>query len=171
MAWQLAAAQVGLSFLGGMASKSAADARAAQKRAWAEYSNKLTMLSQARNQGIVSENIVLAGRMSTRHAVNIQKNAMKAKATTEVYAASNQFAGGSIDDLLLDLTRNAAMAEDNRQDELFNTMVNFQYERENIASTARSRMVDPNYSGGSGLSVLASVAGTALSQYQAGGFD
>jgi len=169
--WQVAAAQVGLSLITGMADKKAADAAAAKKRAWAEYSNRLTMLGAARNQTIVCQNAVLSGRASTKQAVEIQKNAIRANASTEVYAAANGFAGGTIDDLMLDITRNAAGAEDARQDELFNTMTNFRHERENIAATARSRMMDPNFTGGSGLNVLAKVAGTALSQYASGGFE
>ena len=169
--WQVAAAQTALSFVESMANKKAQDAEAAQKRAWAIYSNRLTMLGAASNQNVVSENIVLAGRASTKQAVEIQKNAIRAKASTEVYAAANEFGGGTIDDLLLDVTRNAAGAEDARQDELFNTMTNFQHERENIAATARSRLVNPNFSGGSGLAVLTKVAGTALSAYASGGFD
>lgn len=136
MAWWAIAANVGMNLLSGSASYSADKAQYAARKAWQDYSNKMTRLSDAVSQNAITTNQIMAADNLADQALQIKRGGILASAQVESQAAAAGVKGRSVNQAMFDVQRNAAARESERQTAFKNTMLAFDQQRLNSAMTA-----------------------------------
>ena len=120
---------LGASMLSGFMSYQADKAAAKAKRAWQAYSNTMIRLSDAQNQNAITTNEILNQQASTDQAIGIKESNILTTAQAEVSAAAAGVKGRSVDMVMLDINRNAAVAERQRETSLINANLSFDQQR------------------------------------------
>lgn len=117
-------------------------------------------------QNLISLNVNKSYDQFVNANANIDISRMQARSEAVVAAASAGTAGMSVDDSILDIERNAAKAEANEYDKLFNTINNLELQREQVEAKVRSRTTNDIFlpsakpsALGAALGVAAGVAG------------
>jgi hypothetical protein len=88
------------------------------KKAWQAYKNTMVQLSDANNQNTLTTNANLAFEQSALQAFSIERSEYITSAQAEVAAAASGTGGRSANAVLLDVERNATMAQSRRQGDL-----------------------------------------------------
>lgn len=107
----LAALRAGTSFI-----QAGKDADA--KKAWQNYKNTMTVLSNANNQNIITTNDNIARTASSNQSFQIERSEYLTDAQAEVSAAASGTGGRSPNAVLFDIGRNTDMAQSRRQADL-----------------------------------------------------
>jgi len=127
--WWAVAASAGLAGLQGLSEYDAASKKSKAAKKWQEYSNTMTNLNDAVNQNAITTNEILAMQASTLEAVDIKKVNLVQQAEAEAFAAAAGVRGRSVNQSMLNLNRNAATAQRNRQTRLRNQFLAFDQQR------------------------------------------
>lgn len=99
------------------------------RKAFQNYHNSMVNLSNAVSQNAITINQIATENELIEESVNIQMDAMSAKASAEVMAAAAGVKGGSVEGSLFDINRNAARAEFKRSETFKLSQLNFDYQR------------------------------------------
>ena len=134
--WQMFAAQTALSFLGASQEAKAAKAQYKAQKAWQEYRNKMTSLSNAVSQNAISTNEILSNAAYARQAVQLKRTAMSTEGKAEASAAAAGVKGRSVNQVITNIQRNAAMQERERQIALESSWLAFDQQRLNSAMSS-----------------------------------
>lgn len=126
----------GLNLLGGYGQYQADKASAKAAKAWQAYSNTMIRLSDAVNQNAITTNEILSQQAFADQAIGIKQSNILTTAQAEVSAAAAGVKGVSVDDVLLDINRNAANAENKRQNDLKASRLAFDQQRQSSALSA-----------------------------------
>ena len=105
-------------------------------RAWQNYSNTMVRLSDAVNQNAITTNEILSEQAFAEQAIGIKQSNILTEAQAQVTAAAAGVKGVSVDDVMLDINRNAAEAENKRQNDLAASRLSFDAQRQNSAMSA-----------------------------------
>jgi len=127
---------LGLNLLGGYAQYNAAKTQAKAQRAWQQYSNTMVRLSDAVNQNAITTNEILSQQAFADQAINIKQSNILTEAQAQVSAAAAGVKGNSVDDVMLDINRNAANAENQRQNDLAASYLTFDQQRQSSSMSA-----------------------------------
>ena len=132
----------------GLSYTAAAD-KAQSDRRWQAYNNAMLNISGALAQNGVTQNEVLARERSIQQSVAIQKSEFLTSATAENNAAAAGTTGRSVNAVLLSVTRNAAQAQSNVENDWQNQELVFQNQRKQIAQQVLTQtdvrtIPDPN---------------------------
>lgn len=100
----------------------------AQKRIQ-EYRNKMANISNAINQNAITTNTSLAIQQSARQAVYMRRDELSTMGSTAVAAAAAGVKGRSVNATLLDVQRNAGLAERNRARDMEEQFLQFDQQR------------------------------------------
>lgn len=163
------AISAGLNLLGAGFQFLGAKREAATRRAWQEYNNKLTYLSNAMNQNAITENEILAQQAAADQALINKRGSIQAEGATEVSAAAAGVAGNSVNQALVDVARTSAMVESRRQIQYNNALLAFDQQRKQSSFSAfmqqdRSVIPEPNI-GTALLGALSKSAPALLDRY------
>lgn len=155
----------GLQLAGALSQHSAQEAQAKYQKAYQKYQNTMTMLSGAQSQNSITQNDIQAEAAFAEQAVGIKQQTILTEASAEVSAASAGVKGRSVNQAMMDIDRNAAVAERQRQINLTNSRLSFDQERRNTAlqvesSKDRSYIPQP--------SLASSLIGAAANTYSFG---
>lgn len=135
MAWQLFA-KLGMDMLGGFMQYQSDKAEAKAARAYQKYRNTMTNLSNAINQNAITTNEIMSNDAFTREAVDIKKDYLAADANATVSAAAAGVKGRSVNQSLFDIKRSMDVAEGLRQENLRNSWLAFDQQRQTSAMDA-----------------------------------
>lgn len=113
---------------------------AKNKRAWQKYNNAMTMLARGQNENAVTANENMARERSQEEAFLIRRSEYITKASAEVAAAATGTVGRSVNMVMFDVGRNAAIADRNRQRDLELQYVQFDNQRQNIELQAKQSL-------------------------------
>jgi hypothetical protein len=127
--WYLQAAKMGLNFLSAGMSYNADKERSKAQQAWQAYSNTMVSLSDAVNQNAITKNEILANEAFADQAIQNQKSGLISEAHVEVAAAAAGVKGRSVNQAMLDVQRNTANQEYQRQRSLRNANLAFDQQR------------------------------------------
>lgn len=127
---------LGLNMLGGFMSYKADKAAAKAASAWQAYSNTMANLSNGVNQNAITSNEIFSERASADQAIGIKQSNILSEAQAQVSAAAAGVKGVSVDDVLKDINRNAAQAENKRQNDLVASRMAFDNQRQSSAMQA-----------------------------------
>lgn len=182
--WWMMAAQAGMSFMQAGQQLAADKAQYKARKAWQTYSNTMVRLSDSMNQNAITTNEIIAQSAFAEQALGIKRSSILTQAKSEVAAAAAGVKGRSVNQSMIDIQRNAAARETERQTSLSNANLAFDQQRlqsrmsaemqqdytylpkPNPATyylnaamqTAQSFMSMPQGSGGSGMTSGTSVA-------------
>lgn len=95
-----------------------ANADAKNKRKWQKYNNTMLRLQSGQNQNTLTDNENMLRERSQEEAFLIRRSEYITKASVEVAAAATGTAGRSVNMVLFDVGRNAAIADRDRQRDL-----------------------------------------------------
>lgn len=90
-------------------------AEAKNKRAWQKYNNAMVMLQRGQNQNTLTDNENMARERTQEEAFLIRRSEYITKASAEVAAAATGTTGRSVNMVMFDIGRNAAVADRDRQ--------------------------------------------------------
>lgn len=119
----------GMNFLSAGFAYNADKAKAAAQKKWQTYSNTMVNISNALNQGVISQNESLAISQSVQEQVNIQRGGLITAAKSEVEAAAAGVKGKSVNQALLDIQANAASRQRTAEIDLNNKLLGYQQQR------------------------------------------
>jgi len=126
----------GLNMASAFGSYQADKASSKAARAWQAYSNTMTRLSDAVNQNSITTNEILSNQASADQAIGIKQSNILTQAQAEVSAAAAGVKGVSVDDVMKDINRNAAVAENARQNDLAASHLAFDQQRRSSSMSA-----------------------------------
>jgi hypothetical protein len=98
--------------IGAIGSYIAAQKKAESDRKWQEYNNKMTRLQDAQNQNSITTNENMRKERKAQQLFQVQKAENSTVASAEVSAASTGTIGRSVDMVLYDVHRNAAVTRE-----------------------------------------------------------
>lgn len=127
----------------GFAGYNAASAQAKAKEKWQAYQNTMLQLSNAQSQNAITDNEIMAQQAFADQGIGIQKSNILTSAKAEVSAAAAGVKGRSVDQAMLDINRNAAAAERQRQIDFANSNLAFTAQR---AQSSMSAAMQQDYS-------------------------
>lgn len=125
--------------LGGVLNYGAARQEAKAKKAVQAYTNKMVSLSNAMSQNSINVNQIFEQSALIQEGVNIQANQIQAQGSAEVQAAAAGVSGGSVNDTMLTISREAAKAEYNRSELFKQKSLQYDYQRMNINMQAATQ--------------------------------
>lgn len=134
---------LGLNLAGGYMSYQADKASAKAAKAWQAYSNTMARLSDGINQNAITTNEILSEQAFADQAIGIKQSNILTQAQAEVSAAAAGVKGISVDDVHRDINRNAAVAENQRQNNLVAARLSFDQQR---LSSSMSAAMQQDYS-------------------------
>lgn len=127
---------IGTKFLSAGFQYSSDNATSDAKRKWQQYSNAMTHIADANNQGVITQNEQMAISTSVNNQVSIEKGGLLTEAKSEVAAAAAGVKGRSVTQSLLDIQSNASQREQQRRTDLNNTLIGFNQQRYNSKMSA-----------------------------------
>lgn len=127
---------LGLNLASGFMSYQADKVAAKAASAWQAYSNTMVRLSDAVNQNAITTNEIFSNRAFAEQAIGIKQSNILTEAQAEVSAAAAGVKGVSVDDVMRDINRNAAVAENKRQNDLAASYLSFDQQRQSSAMQA-----------------------------------
>jgi len=110
-----------------------ASAEAKNKRRWQKYNNTMVMLQGAQNQNTLTDNENMARERSAEEAFLIRRSEYITKASAEVAAAATGTTGRSVNMILFDVGRNAAVADRDRARDLDLQYLGIDNQRKQVA--------------------------------------
>lgn len=131
------AASAGLSLLGAASQSQSEKTAAKAQKLWRDYSNTMLALGEANNQNTITTNQLMVAEASAEEALQIKKGGLLTQAKVEVMAGAAGVKGRSVNQVMLDVTRNAAQAEYRRKAELANANLNFDAQRRSSAMNTK----------------------------------
>lgn len=126
----------GLNMASAFGSYQADKAASKAARAWQAYSNTMLRLSDGINQNAITTNEILSEQAFADQAIGIKQSNILTQAQAEVSAAAAGVKGTSVDDVMRDINRTAAVAENQRQNNLAAARLSFDAQRQNSAMSA-----------------------------------
>jgi hypothetical protein len=108
-------------------------AEAKNKRKWQKYNNAMLMLQSGQNNNVLTDNENMARERSAEEAFLIRRSEYITKASVEVEAAASGTVGRSVNMVLFDVGRNAAVADRDRQRDLDLQYLGFDNQRRQLA--------------------------------------
>jgi hypothetical protein len=147
--WWMFAAQGAMALASSAAGHAATSQQADASRKLQKWQNAMTRLSGAQSQNAVTDNLVLAMQQNADQALEIQKGELKAEGAARVAAAAAGVKGSSVDQTMLDISRNAASKQFARSESLRGIFMTTKAQRKSIAqqtanSIDRSPISGPN---------------------------
>ena len=130
---------VGLNFASAFGSYQADKAASKAARAWQAYSNTMLRLSDAVNQNAITTNEIFSMQSFADQAIGIKQSNILTTAQAEVSAAAAGVKGVSVDDVMRDINRTAAVAENQRQNDFAASQLAFDQQRQSSAMSAASQ--------------------------------
>ena len=127
--WWMLAAQTGMNFLQAGMQYDADKQQHKAQVAWQKYSNTMVRLSDAMNQNAITTNELLTQEAFANEAMKIKRGSLLTLAKVETAAAAAGTKGRSVNQAMLDVTRNAAVRESERQTSLRNANLAFDQQR------------------------------------------
>lgn len=127
---------VGLNFASAFGSYQADKAASKAARAWQAYSNTMVRLSDAVNQNAITTNEILSMQTFADQAIGIKQSNILTTAQAEVSAAAAGVKGVSVDDVMRDINRTAAVAENQRQNDFAAANLQFDQQRQSSVMSA-----------------------------------
>lgn len=109
--WTDVATQGALSGFKAIGSYITAKRQAKADKAWQDYNNKLTRMQDAMNQNALTTNENMLRERAARDKFNIEISKYKTTAAAEVASASIGAEGNSVDLVMLEISQNAARAQ------------------------------------------------------------
>ena len=169
MAWWMAAS-MGLSVLSGAASYAAGKKKTRAQRAWQEYQNKQTLISNAADQNALTTNLERARRNTVRRVQDIQLNKMRAEGAAAVAAAAAGVTGVTVAQQALEIGAHAARQEKAADEDLLMTAQDMEAQRDIVARRATAAQDRTKYEGPSAgatlLGIGADITKTGLTYYR-----
>lgn len=135
--WWMLAGQLALSAVDRGMSSAASEAQYKADKKWKKYQNTMLALSAAQSQNAVTTNVTQQTLASATQALEIDKATMGARGDAVVQAAAAGVGGNSVASGIRAVERSGANAEFQRQEDLRNAYLGFDYERRNIAMSAK----------------------------------
>lgn len=135
--WWMLAAQVGMSAVSHGMSSAASEAQYKADKKWQKYQNTMLALSAAQSQNAITTNVTQATLASAAEALEIRKATIAASGDAKVQAAAAGVGGNSVASAVRDVEKSGAQLEFARQEELRNAYLGFDYERRNVALSAK----------------------------------
>jgi hypothetical protein len=127
---------LGLNLASAFGSYQADKAAAKAAQAWQAYSNTMLRLSDGLNQNAITTNEILSQQAFADQAIGIKQSNILTQAQAEVSAAAAGVKGTSVDDVMRDINRSAAVAENKRQNDLNASYLAFDQQRQSSAMSA-----------------------------------
>lgn len=118
-----------LDFIAAEANYQADKAQWKAQTAWQKYRNTMVNLSNSINQNAITQNEILAQQAFADQALKIKKGSLMSTARAEVAAAAAGVKGRSVNQAMLDVKRNAANREYERQVSFTNANLAFDQQR------------------------------------------
>lgn len=118
----------------------AARNKAKADRQWQKYNNAMTRIQDGQNQNALTTNELLARRRHKQQAVQIQKSEFSTKASVEVSAAAAGTVGKTVNMMLFDVTRTANEAQNRNDQELDDTFMQINHQRQQSAMGAQMNL-------------------------------
>ena len=112
-------------------------AEAKNRRKWQKYHNTMLNLQAAQNQNTLTDNENMARERSQEEAFLIRRSEYITKASVEVAAAATGTTGRSVNMVLFDVGRNAAIADRDRQRDLQLQYLSIDNQRRSVALDAK----------------------------------
>ena len=135
--WWMLAAQVGMSALQEGQNSATSEAQYKADKKWKKYQNTMLGLSAAQSQNAITTNVTQTTLASATEALEIQKATVGARGDSIVQAAAAGVGGNSVASAVRAVERSGAELEFARQQDLRNAYLGFDYERRNIAMSAK----------------------------------
>ena len=163
--WQMLAAQTAMSLLSAGSQYKADKAQYKAQKAYQDYRNTMTNLLNAVSQNAITTNEVLSNAAATRQAIQLRRVALSTQGGAEAAAGAAGVKGRSVERTILNIQRNAAMQERERQLALESSWLSFDYQRVNSSMDAAlqqdySYLAKPKF----GNYLMSALMGTAKSQ-------
>lgn len=136
MAW----ADLALNGIQSVGSYILASREAKNKRAWQKYNNTMVSLQAGQNQNTLTDNENMARERSQEEAFLIRRSEYITKASAEVAAAATGTTGRSVNMVLFDVGRNAAIADRDRSRDLQLQYLGIDNSRRNVELQAKMSM-------------------------------
>jgi hypothetical protein len=106
------------------------------KKAWQDYRNTMTNLSNAVSQNAITSNEILSNAAFARQAMQLQKATMATEGSVVSSAAAAGVKGKSVNQVVLSVQRSSAEQERERQIQLETSWMSFDQQRTNSAMSA-----------------------------------
>lgn len=135
--WWMLAAQAGMAAISAGQSSAASEAQYKADKKWKKYQNTMLALSAAQTQNAITTNVTQTTLASATQALEIDKAVMNQRGDAVVQAAAAGVGGGSVASSVRAVERSGAQAEYQRQEDLRNAYLGFDYERRNVAMQAK----------------------------------
>jgi hypothetical protein len=142
--WWMLAAQLGMSIASNAAQAGANSAQYKADKKWQKYKNTMLSLSAAQSQNAVTTNITQETLASAVQALEIEKATVTQRGDAVVQAAAAGVKGNSVNSAVRAVERSGAEAEYARALDLKNQYLGFDYQRRDIALSAKMGK-DTNY--------------------------
>lgn len=134
---------LGMGLLQGGVNYSQQKTTAKAQAAYQAYQNEMTQLSNGVAQNGITDNEIFSNRAFAQEGLQIQKQDLVSLAQAKVQAAASGVSGGSVNDTLMNINRQAADANSQRQEQEEESWVGYDDQRQNTAMAAATHM---NYS-------------------------
>ena len=135
--WWMLAAQAGMAALSYGQSSATSETQYKADKKWKKYQNTMLALSAAQSQNAITTNQSQATMASAVEALEIDKAVITQRGDATVQAAAAGVGGNSVASSVRAVERSGAVAEYARQEDLRNAYLGFDYERRNIAMSAK----------------------------------
>lgn len=128
----------GSNFLSAFMSYNADKAMYKAKKAWQTYSNTMVRLSDAVSQNAITQNELMSQTALANQAIDMKRGNILTQARAEVSAAAAGVKGRSVNQVMVDINRNAAMQERQRQISWENA--NLAFDQQRLGSSMQAAM-------------------------------
>lgn len=119
-------------------------AQAKNDKKWQKYKNSMLALQAGQQQSVLTDNENMARERSLEEAYLIRRSEYITKASVEVEAAATGTIGRSVNMVLFDVGRNAAVADRDRQRDLDLQYLGIDNQRKQVAMSAKMSMDNTN---------------------------
>lgn len=130
--------QVGLSFASQIGGFIAASKQAKADKAWQKYNNTMTKLSNSINQDVLTTNENIQRRATLQKRASIRKSEYTTLASASVAAAASGTIGRSVNSVMHDIKRNAALADAQAAEEF--EMVKVETDNQRMQASMQTQM-------------------------------
>lgn len=142
--WQMLAAQTLMNFASAGSKYKAAKQQYKAEKAFQDYRNTMTRLSDAQSQNAITTNETMSNAAFARQAIQLDKATIGTTGKVAVSAAAAGVRGRSVNQVLIQVQRNSAQQERERQIALESSWLSFDQQRKNSAMSA-AMSIDYSY--------------------------
>lgn len=163
--WSHQSISTGISIAQGITSFIGKARQAADERAWQEYNNRMTRIADGQNQNSITTNHNMAIERSTIQGFEISKSSYETRAKVEAAAAALGAEGGSLNQTLFAVDRNAAAAQHNRKFDLEAQIAGFENQRRTSSFQAIQQIDHSPIPGPNPISAMLGIGANAFSTW------